>query len=330
MSENGLIYCSDCGDVWANQGFEQLLYRGEALVLPTLYLWQNDNCVVIGRRQNAWVECDWQKLEADGGKLARRISGGGAVYHDPGNLNFTFVYPRSQYRQEAVNQLLLEAVRALGIDAELSGRNDMTAKGRKFSGQAFAFSQQAVLHHGTLLIDCDFGRLGEFLSPDQQKLQAKGIRSVRSRVVNLAELLPTLTVAQAKQALIHSFSAAYGGAVVQKVDTVAAVPLAYYRHFSSWEWRFGQAPPFEIQLGQRFDWGNMQLCLSQKNGVIRQARVFSDALDAQWVGQIEAALPGCAYRLDSITAALTAAAADTPERLSRVEQLCCWLAQEGI
>ncbi|MEG1997469.1 MAG: lipoate--protein ligase [Clostridiales bacterium] len=323
------IYVSTCGDVWANQGFEQLLYRDPHLCRPLLYLWQNNNCVVIGRRQNAWKECDWKKLEADGGKLARRISGGGAVYHDPGNLNFTLIMPRRQYDQEQINTLLLTALRSLQITAIQNGRNDLTAAGKKFSGHAFAFSTAAALHHGTILVDCDFARLGDFLSPDQQKIRAKGISSVRSRVINLRQLQPTLTIEQVKQALIQQFIQVFGMAHPQTLDTATQVPSPTYAHFASWAWRFGEAPPFEIDLEQRFSWGNLQLCLAPKNGFIAAARAYSDALDEEFISLIEQTLPGLEYRYTPIAQALTALGQRcTTSRQQQITAVVEWLTKE--
>ena len=148
-----------------------------------LYLWQNQNTVVIGRNQNAWAECRTTLLESEGGKLARRLSGGGAVFHDVGNLNFTFLVRDEDYDVDRQLSVIQAACALAGIATEKSGRNDVLAEGRKFSGNAFYHHAGHAYHHGTLMVDVDKDKLGRYLSPPKAKLEAKGVASVRSRVV---------------------------------------------------------------------------------------------------------------------------------------------------
>ncbi|NCA98251.1 MAG: lipoate--protein ligase, partial [Clostridia bacterium] len=160
-----------------------------------LYLWQNENTVVIGRNQNAWAECKTELLEAEGGRLARRTTGGGAVFHDLGNLNFSLLLPQADFDIGRNFQMIVETVRRAGIPAERSGRNDILADGLKFSGNAFRIDHGVGLHHGTLLVSSAFERVGRYLTVAPAKLQARGIASVRSRITNLNAFRPDLDIA---------------------------------------------------------------------------------------------------------------------------------------
>ena len=187
---------------------EALLHRvgkGELI----LYLWQNERTVVIGKNQNPWKECRTALLSEEGGHLARRLSGGGAVFHDLGNLHFTFLMPAQDYDLPRQLTVIQRACRSLGIPAERSGRNDLLADGRKFSGNAFYKHNGKAYHHGTLMVDVDLDRVQRYLSPSKAKLAAKGVESVRSRVVNLREFVPTLTVEQLADALIAALAEVY-------------------------------------------------------------------------------------------------------------------------
>ena len=205
-----LLVCRAGGtDPYENLALEEALLNrvGEGELI--LYLWQNERTVVIGKNQNPWKECRTALLAEEGGHLARRLSGGGAVFHDLGNLNFTFLMPAQDYDLPRQLTVIQRACRSLGIPAERSGRNDLLADGRKFSGNAFYKHNGKAYHHGTLMVDVDLDRVQRYLSPSKAKLAAKGVESVRSRVVNLREFVPTLTVEQLADALIAALAEVY-------------------------------------------------------------------------------------------------------------------------
>lgn len=271
-----------------------------------LYLWQNAHTVVIGRNQNCWKECRVSELEADGGHLVRRLSGGGAVYHDLGNLNFTFCMRKEDADVERQLQVIIEAVASFGLTAEKTGRNDVAINGQKFSGNAFFDSKGCYYHHGTLLLNVDTVSMSRFLNPSKAKLQSKGVDSVRSRVVNLSSLCPEITVDTMKQAMFTAFSKVYG---------LPAVPLCAERleqtaiqdsreRFSSERWKYGPKIPFTNRLEQRFSWGEVNLDLHVNEGMITKALLSSDSMEADWFSDIGTEFQGLPYRTDILCKAL--------------------------
>lgn len=282
-----------------------------------LYLWQNDKTVVIGRNQNAWRECRAEELEAAGGHLARRLTGGGAVYHDEGNLNFTFCAPEALYDVEKQTAVIAAAARAFGIAAERTGRNDLTAEGRKFSGNAFRRSGGKRLHHGTVLIDGDMTAMTRWLDAEGSKLRAKGVRSVPSRVINLRELAPELTVDAFAEAMKRSFSAVYGApsSAIKEAALDREDIERKRRFFASWEWRFGQRLPFADEWRGVFPWGTLRLSVRAEGGVIQEAAAESDGMASEIIAAIPGALRGVRYGRDAMAAAILALpAAGTEER----------------
>ncbi len=277
-----------------------------------LYLWQNQNTVVIGRNQNPWKECRTTLLSEEGGKLARRLSGGGAVFHDLGNLNFTFLVPQSDYDLDRQLNVIQQAVCSLGISAERSGRNDILAEGRKFSGNAFYKNGRQAYHHGTLLVNVDMQKLGRYLTPSKAKLQAKGVDSVRSRVVNLTELNPEVTIDSLKAALKEAFSQVYGCevSVLREEDLDQNHIARLTERNRSWEWNYGQDLPFSVECEDRFPWGSVQARLQVEAGIIRQVKLYSDAMDAFLVPQWEEKLLGCRLDKEALEKALSL---DTPQ-----------------
>nr|WP_243253680.1 lipoate--protein ligase [Anaerotruncus rubiinfantis] len=321
-----LCYLIGAGyDPYENLALEELLVRRIPRDTVILYLWQNQKTVVIGRNQNAWKECRIAALEADGGKLARRLSGGGAVFHDLGNLNFTFLANRPDYDVDRQLAVILRAVESFGLRAEKSGRNDVTAAGRKFSGNAFYRTAHGCYHHGTLLIDVDLAHLSDYLSVSVEKLAAKGVDSVRSRVVNLHSLERRITVDTMRDALLRAFGEVYGG-IPQKIRPAQFDPdewAGLKEKYASWQWRLGQPLPFTCSFGKRFGWGNIELRLAVQNGQVAGCEVFSDAMDADLIDSIPWMLEGAACSTDALCAALTG---DAPElcdirSLIRAQQL---------
>ncbi|MFW5745193.1 MAG: lipoate--protein ligase family protein, partial [Spirochaetota bacterium] len=214
---------------------------------PTLILWRNDPCVVIGRHQNPWLECDLAALRRHGLPLVRRISGGGAVYHDGGNTNFSFLASESDYDQERHFRVVISGLSRLGIAAWKTDRNDLRVGDRKISGNAFRHTRGRSLHHGTLLVNADLDRLTAFLTPSAALIETKAIPSVRSRVVNLSDARPGLTHEPLGDAIAQAYAAEYGEDAARPIvadpgswDTIRSRRA----ELASWEWVFGHTPTF--------------------------------------------------------------------------------------
>ena len=218
-------------------------------------------------------------------------------FHDLGNLNFTFLMPQEDYNLERQLAVIGQAVRSLGIPAEKSGRNDILADGRKFSGNAFYKNGKQAYHHGTLLVDVDMGKLSRYLNPSKAKLQAKGVDSVRSRVVNLKELKPDLTLDALKAALKVAFAEIY--ALPLRELNEGDLDMDKIRELTqrnrSWEWNYGQKLPFTCQWEDRFPWGGLQVQLQVNYGIIEGAKVYSDAMDWTFAPLLEESLSGCRF-----------------------------------
>ena len=279
--------------------------EGEVL----LYLWQNAHTVVIGRNQNPWRECDVEAIKRDGVYLARRMSGGGAVYHDMGNLNFTFVAREDLFDIERQTDVILLACRLLGVNASKTGRNDLVVDGRKFSGHAYFSSKGCNYHHGTIMMNVIPEDLSKYLNVPDSKLKSKGVESVRSRVTNLVDHISDedllkkslpIQIEAMKNALVLAAEKVYGAEPM--LADVPDIPEALIDKYSSEEWRLGTQIPFEKDIIHRFEWGEVEVQLSMKGEYIKEAKLYSDALETEVFAEIEKLLSGCRYDAKEILA----------------------------
>lgn len=235
------IYSAPTGDGWLNLARDGYFLENNKKGDVILYFYVNKNAVIIGRNQNAWKECNIANMDADGVQLVRRHSGGGAVFHDNGNLNFSFITDEKHYDLNRQMRVILNAVSKLGLKAELSGRNDITVDGKKFSGNAFSLAKGNRSHHGTILVNADLTKLSNYLCVSKEKMRSKGIDSVRARVCNLCELSSGLTVEAMRRLVIESFIEEYGAASEYVFDGTALAEVEERRErLASWEWRFGK------------------------------------------------------------------------------------------
>ncbi len=301
----GSVYLSKSTNPCINLALEEMLFEKARDGSPILFLWQNEKTVVIGQNQNPWKECNLDALEKAGGTLVRRKSGGGAVYHDLGNLNFTFLSP---YHPSAIEEnlgLIIKLLDKFGIEAVFQGRNDLLAEGFKISGNAYYVEEDILCHHGTLLVDVDFARLSHMLTPSHKKLESKGVDSVRARVANLSSLNPDISVNSILETLIPLYWNAEDDTRSPAAEWIQAEDASpsIVEKYRSWEWNFGHSPQFDTEYHQRFGWGEVNLEISATNGCIAQLHVYTDAMDvtrAQRIKELLIGRPFSPTEIDSV------------------------------
>ncbi len=273
------LYTTD--PAW-NLAAEQYVF--DALPRDRTYfmLWQNDNAIIIGKHQNTAAEIDQQFVRENGVRVVRRLSGGGAVYHDMGNLNFTFIADVGS--MESINfklfcQPVVAALAALGVQAEVNGRNDMTINGQKFSGNSQYLKEGRVMHHGTIMFDSDLDRVAQALHVDQEKIAAKGVASVRSRVTTVRQHMPhPVELEEFRRVLLDSILAQQPGEeyVFTEEDKSQIARLREQR-YATWEWNYGQSRECEMTRQKRFPTcGGVEAHLSTDRGVIRHIAFTGD------------------------------------------------------
>lgn len=330
------LLISHSHDPWFNLAVEECIFRQMPATQRVLFLWRNADTVVIGRAQNPWKECNTRRMEQDHVKLARRSSGGGAVFHDLGNTCFTFMAAKPEYDKSISTAIVIDALHRLGVNASASGRNDLvmeTAEGpRKISGSAYRETRDRGFHHGTLLLNADLSRLANYLNPDKKKLQAKGITSVRGRVANLSDFMPHISHQQVCDAIEAAFFDHYGERVAPEYISPDAAPdlpgfAETFARQSSWQWNFGQAPAFSHLLDERFVWGGVELHFDVEKGVITRCQMFTDSLEPTPLELLAKRLEGCPYRSEALKAQCDALVEEFPALAGQLHELGAWIAR---
>ncbi|KAG0703915.1 hypothetical protein DFH29DRAFT_914674 [Suillus ampliporus] len=293
------IYLSTSTNPYFNLSLEDWLFRHAPQKEPLLLLYRDAPCVVIGRNQNPWKEVNLRTARAQGIPWVRRRSGGGTVYHDLGNTNFSIHVPRTSFDRGATAQVVLRAVRALGIDAHVNARNDLCVGGEKASGSAYKIVSGRAYHHGTMLISTRLETLGDLLRVGKETMITKGVASVRSPVCNLAQFSETVSHNTFVNAVVDSFKAEYGvndePCIVNDTDDLAQI--GYIQHgmaeLPSWDWAFGQTPEFEYTITKSFVWGNVTVHIHARHGIILSCTLqgldseLGKALEGKRYGSVE-------------------------------------------
>lgn len=262
-------------------------------------LWQNANSIIIGKHQNTVAEINQEYVQSHHITVARRITGGGAVFHDLGNLNFTFIQ-NIQSQDKEVNfvrylQPIVDALKDLGLPATFSGRNDILLDGKKISGNAMAFHENRVLEHGCMLFSTLHNDLVNALNVDPEKFADKAVKSVRSRVTNISEHLATsMTVLEFKDYLMNCIKRQDPTAIIEQLSDreIAVIQQLEKEKYSTWEWNFGQSPRYSINRKVRTQGGSIQAMMNVKNGRIQELQFFGDFFSTKDPTELAARLVG--------------------------------------
>lgn len=277
-------------DPYYNMAFDQaVLEHGPSE--PVFYLWRNSPAVIIGRNQNAYAEVNLPYLEREGIALVRRITGGGAVYHDLGNLNYSIVGPTKCFADERPG-IIADALKAMGVPAELGGRNDIFVDGRKCSGYARRLWKDRTMIHGTLMFNVDLEQLVQALSVPGGKMSAAGVESVRSRVANLQDYLDMPM--EQFTATLHELLAAGDGPCEKRTETI---PVNDSR-FRSWEWNYGKSPEATFSKTKRFPCGTITASYSLLHGRLHNVRFTGDFIGSADVSILEQRLENQPITID--------------------------------
>lgn len=275
------IVISNQFNPYINLAVESNLLDNNKPNFVTLFLWRNRQTVVIGANQNPYTECDVKLLTSEGGHIARRRTGGGAVYHDTGNLNFSFITDRNSYDVNKQMSVIQLALKAFGLVTEISGRNDITYQNRKFSGNAFCYTKNNALHHGTILIKTDTECLNKYLKINPLKLKKYGVKSVTSRIINLSEVAD-ITSDSIVPHIIDAFEQVYDNKAVNlDFDKIYSPEVINFKNYiESYDYIFGKWNTFNTKLSAQFSWGFVELDLSidEPDNTIKHIVISSDSL----------------------------------------------------
>ncbi|WHY15187.1 lipoate--protein ligase [Peribacillus frigoritolerans] len=275
-----------------------------------LLFYINRPSIIIGRNQNTIEEINSDYVDEKGITVVRRLSGGGAVYHDLGNLNFSFITKDdgdSFHNFKKFTQPVVETLEKLGIHAELSGRNDILAEGKKISGNAMFSTKGRMFSHGTLLFQSEMDHIVSALKVKKDKIESKGIKSIRSRVGNIADFLKEpMSVEEFRSFLLQNIFKDTGKVteyVLTETDWEKIHEISEDR-YQNWEWNYGKSPKFNLQNSHRFPVGSVDIRLEVNRGIIENCKIYGDFFGVGEVADIERKLTGTRYEKEAISRVL--------------------------
>lgn len=296
-----------------NLALEQYVFDNMDRSKEYFLLWQNANTIVVGKHQNTIAEINQKFVDEQHISVVRRLSGGGAVYHDMGNLNFTIIVSQTNDMTDfdfgRFCQVVVDALGELGVKAEINGRNDITIDGKKFSGNSQYMKQGRIMHHGCILYDADLTVLSKALKVSKDKIASKGIKSVVSRVTNvLACMEPKHSLEEFKQALVDAMAKREGITAYElQAQDLAAIKQLQTERYDTWEWNYGRSPQYDI-VKERYipNFGKLELHMNVKNGVIEDFDLFGDYFGNGDKAELRQILQGVQCKKESLRKALEA------------------------
>ncbi|WP_269291280.1 lipoate--protein ligase [Streptococcus agalactiae] len=285
-------------------------------------LWINEPAIIIGRHQNTIQEINKEFIDKNGIHVVRRLSGGGAVYHDLNNLNYTIISNNTQegaFDLQTFSKPVIDTLAKLGVKAEFTGRNDLEINGQKFAGNAQAYYKGRMMHHGCLLFDVDMSVLGQALKVSKDKIESKGIKSVRARVTNIVDhLSDKITVQEFSDAILAQVKEEYPemDEYVLSDAELSEIQAMRDNQFATWDWTYGKAPEYTIERGVRYPAGKITTYANVENSTIKSVKIFGDFFGVKPVDDIEKMLEGVRYDYKDVLAALKTV--DTSQYFSRM------------
>ena len=270
------------------------------------YLYINDPSIIVGKHQNSLAEINVDYVKENNVIVIRRTTGGGAVFHDPGNLNFTFImkeHPGETADFRKYTQPIIDVLQAMDVDAKFEGRNDMTIEGKKFSGNAKAFYNNKILQHGTLLFDSTLPNLSQALKLNPLKYRDKAVKSISSRVTNISEHLKhDITLEEFEKRIVDHVRTMYADAKVYELtdEDRAAIQKLVDEKYGTWDWNFGNSPKYNFQKGIKTTGGHVEVNLEVRKGKIEDVKIFGDFFNTRDVSELEDMLRGAPHERDKI------------------------------
>lgn len=319
-----LLFISSAGNSIAeNLAAEEYLCGKHENGCGTLFLWSNPSAVVIGRNQNPWKECNFAAMRAYRTDLARRKTGGGAVYQDDGNLNFSFIMDEGMYEPGDLCGIVTDALSDLGVRTCFGGRNDLLLPdGRKFSGLAASDRNGVSLIHGTMMINVNLTRLEQCLCVPKEKLAMRGIDSVRMRVANLRELSPRISERNIRMSLRKAWEKAFSLTAEERKAPDEEETRNLTEFYRSRDWTYGRKMSFDAEWRKKFGWGMVCLCFQIDRGRIKSVRAETDSLDTGWPELVEQALCGSFFLDAPMEERIDALTGKDPGRSKLYDDLC--------
>lgn len=297
-------------DPTINLAIEEYALRNLPIDDTYLLFYVNEPCIIIGKNQNTLEEINKKYIDEHDIHVVRRLSGGGAVYQDLGNLSFSFLTKDdgdSFSNYQKFTQPVIDALQQLGIDAKLSGRNDIHVGERKISGNAQYTTKGKMFSHGTLMLDVNVENIVDSLNVNEEKMRSKGIKSIRSRVANINEFLDgKLTVEQLKKILLdYIFESGDVETYRLTEEDWKGVEEISQRRYKNWDWNYGKSPKFDLQRSQRFDAGTIDIRINVSKGEITDCKIFGDFFGVGDVSDVQEKLIGAKYEKNAIQQALS-------------------------